>query len=89
MMPGGTMELIMRKEFEMTELELKDLLVACRSTPAMFLDGGTPMFGTPQENANRAWQRPGEKKGFDYMTVQPVSGKGQRFFTAVPIEKAA
>jgi aromatic ring-opening dioxygenase catalytic subunit (LigB family) len=31
----------------------------------MFLSGGTPMFGTPQENANRAWQRLGEKVGFD------------------------
>jgi predicted TIM-barrel fold metal-dependent hydrolase len=83
------MELIMKKEFEMSKEELKELLEACRPVPAMFLSGGILMFGTPQENAKRAWQRLGEKKGFDYMSVQPVSGKGQRFFTAVPIEKAA
>jgi hypothetical protein len=46
------------------------------------------MFGTPQENANKAWQRLGEKMGFDYMTVQPIPGKGQRHFTAVEGEKA-
>jgi hypothetical protein len=80
---------IMRKEFEITEEELAELLEACRPTPAMYLSGGTPMFETPQENANRAWRRLGEKKGFDSMTVEPVSGKGQRFFTAVPVERAA
>jgi hypothetical protein len=51
----------MRKEFEMTGEELNELLEACRLIPAMYLSGGTPMFGTPQENANRAWQRLGEK----------------------------
>jgi hypothetical protein len=40
----------------MTKQDLRDLLEACRTTPAMFLSGGTPMFDTPQENANRAWQ---------------------------------
>ena len=79
----------MRKEFEMTKEELNELLEACRPTPAMYRSGGTPMFGTPQENPNTAWQRLGEKYGFDYMTVQPASGKGQRFFTAIPIKETA
>lgn len=86
---GETKGIVMRKEFEMTEEDLKELLEACRPAPAMFLGGGTPMFGTPQENANRAWQHLGEKMGFDYMTVQPISGKGQRHFTALAVEKAA
>ena len=47
------------------------------------------MFGTPQENANKVWQHLGEKMGFDYMTVQPIPGKGQRHFTALAGEKAA
>jgi hypothetical protein len=79
----------MRKDYEMTEEDLMELLDAFKPTPAMFLSGGTPMFGTPQENANRAWQRLGEKMGFDYMTVQPISGKDQRHFTAIVVEKAA
>jgi hypothetical protein len=89
MTPGETKGIVMRKEFEMTEEDLRALLEACRPTPAMFLSGGTPMFDTPQENANRAWQRLGEKMGFDYLTVQPVPGKGQRTFSAVTVEKAA
>lgn len=72
----------MRKEYEMTEEQLAALMDACKPTPAMFLSGGQPMCGTPQENANRAWQSLGADMGFDHMTVEPVSGKGQRFFTA-------
>ncbi|HLJ97307.1 MAG TPA: hypothetical protein VKU02_29375 [Gemmataceae bacterium] len=79
----------MRKEFEMSEDDLKELLKACKPTPVMFLTGGTPMFDSPQENANRAWQMLGDKLGFDYMTVKPVSGKGQRFFTAESTGKEA
>ena len=41
---------------------------------------------SPQENANNAWARLGEELGFDSMTVRPIQGKGQRFFTAVPSE---
>ncbi len=78
----------MRKEFEMTEAQEKTLLEACKPTPAMFLSGGQPMFGTPQENANRAWSALGAELGFDGMTVEP-SNKGQRFFTAIPTEQAA
>ena len=72
----------MRKEFEMTEEQLGRLLNASKPTPAMFLSGGIPMAGTPQENANAAWDRLGMKMGFEYLTVRPVPGKGQRFFTA-------
>lgn len=75
-----------RIDYEMSEDDLKELLNACRPTPVMFLSGGVPIGGTPQENANAAWARLGKKMGFDAMTVQPVPGKGQRFFTAVPSE---
>lgn len=73
----------MRREFEMTEDQLKKLLDACKPTPVMYLSGGTPMYSTPQENANRAWEALGKEMGFDYLTVQP-NGKGDRFFTAEP-----
>lgn len=71
----------MRKEFEMSEEQLKNLLDACKPTPAMYLSGGVPAFGTPQENANRAWRTLGEEMGFDWETVAP-SNKGDRFFFA-------
>jgi hypothetical protein len=69
-----------RREFEMTDADLKGLLEACRSVPLIALQCGMP--SSPQENANRAWCALGDRMGFDGMTVEP-SSKGQRFFTAV------
>ena len=74
----------MRKEFEMSDEDLAAVLDACKPTPAMWLGDGTPMCGTPQENANRAWERLGEKMGFASLTVQPAAGKGQKVFTVEP-----
>lgn len=76
-----------RREFEMTEDDYNGLIEACKPVPAMYLSGGAPMFGTPQDNANAAWGRLGERMGFDGMSVEP-SPKGGRFFTAVPKEGA-
>ncbi len=73
-----------RTNYEMTEDDLKVILDACKPTPHMMIGSYTP--STPQENANRAWQSLGEKMGFDHMTVKPINGKGQRFFSAVPRE---
>lgn len=75
-----------RTNYEMTEGDLKAILNACRPTPVMFVSGGHNIGGDPQENANTAWGALGKKMGFDYMTVQPISGKGQRFFSAIPSE---
>lgn len=72
-----------RTNYEMTEVELKELLDACKPTPCIMIGGSTGP--SPQENANRAWELLGKKKGFDHMTVQAV-GKGQRFFSAIPSE---
>jgi uncharacterized Fe-S cluster-containing radical SAM superfamily protein len=76
-----------RTNYEMTEDDLKELLKACQPTRVMLIGGYNPP--SPQENANRAWQKLGEKYGFDYQTVRPISGKGQRFFTAIPSENEA
>ena len=73
-----------RTNYEMTEEDMKELLDACKPTPAMMVGSYVP--AGPQKNANRAWQRLGEKMGFNYMTVRPIDGKGQRFFSAVPTE---
>lgn len=80
------MSIYPRTNYEMTEDDLAKLLDAMKQTPVMFITGGIPIGGSTQENANRAWQSLGEKMGFDYMTVQPISGKGNRFFTAIPTE---
>ncbi len=71
-----------RQDFEMTPEDLTSLLDASKPTPVMYSTGGQPMFNSPQENANLAWKRLGEKMGFKHMTVQPVSGKAETFFTA-------
>lgn len=75
-----------RTEYEMSEDDLKQILEACKPTPVMFVSGGIPVGGNPQENANSAWNELGKKMGFDHMTVRPIEGKGQRFFTAIPSE---
>ena len=73
-----------RREYEMTEAQMHAILDAGKPVPAMYLSGGRSMFDSPQENANRAWKKLGDELGFDYLTVAPVIGKGQRFITAVP-----
>lgn len=67
-------------DYEMTEEDLKEILDACKPVVYMIIAGREP--SSPQENANRAWERLGKKMGFDFMTVQP-SDKGPRFFTAI------
>lgn len=70
-------------EFEMTEADFAELLNACRPTPALALNCGAPP--TPQEKANAAWARLGEKMGFDHMTVRPSRHNQPRFFYAKPV----
>jgi hypothetical protein len=73
-----------RTNYEMTEEDLATILDACKSVPVMMI--GSYSQSSPQENANRAWAALGNKMGFDHMTVEPIRGKGSRFFTAVPSE---
>ena len=70
----------MRKQYEMTDWQLAQLLDACKPVPYMIIGGVEPR--SPQENANAAWKRLGEELGFNHMSVQPVAGKGMKFFTA-------
>jgi len=74
-----------RTNYEMTEEQLSTLLAAMRPVPVMRI-GNFDMSNKQQDSANRAWEDLGTKMGFDYMTVQPIPGKGQRFFSAVPSE---
>lgn len=72
-----------RREYEMTEADLAKLLDASKPVALIALNAGMP--GSPQENANRAWQQLGHRMGFNYLSVRPTPGKGQRFFTAEPL----
>ena len=73
-----------RINYEMTEEDLKEILDSCKPVPMIMLQCGTP--SSPQENANRAWKRLGDKMGFDSLTVQPIQGKSNRYFSAIPNE---
>lgn len=74
----------MLQEYQMSPEDHAALIEACKPVPAMYLSGGQPMFDSPQESANRAWQKLGDKMGFDHMTVEPISGKPATFFRAMP-----
>lgn len=70
----------MRKEFVMTQEQLDRILDASKPVPYLVFGGRPP--DSPQENANRAWAALGQEMGFKYMTVEPVKGKNQMYFTA-------
>ena len=75
-----------RIEYEMTQADLDKILNACKPVPMIALQCGMPR--SPQENANAAWGELGRRMGFDHMTVEPT-GKGNRFFSAVPTNEEA
>lgn len=75
-----------RIDYVMSEEDLDQLLNAMKPVPMIMLQCGTPP--SVQERANRAWAVLGEKMGFDPMTVRP-NGKGDRYFSAVPMEQKA
>lgn len=74
-----------RKEYEMTQEDLNKILEACKPTSGKCGSCSMEFLSSPQENSDRAWAQLGKRFGFDFMTVQPIPGKGQRYFSAVPI----
>src|SRR5688500_13820937 len=68
-----------RTNDELTAADLLEILDACKPVPAMMIAGTLP--SAQQENANNAWRALRKKMGFDHMTVQPIYGKGYRFFS--------
>lgn len=73
-----------RTEYEMTQEDFDTLMESMKPVPYMIIGGHAPR--SQQENANSAWALLGAKMDFDSDTVQPISGKGQRWFSAVPSE---
>jgi len=69
------------KEFKLDAEQLNTLLKAIKPTPVMVF--GTYVSGLDrQERANEAWKLLGDELGFEHMTVRPVSGKSEEYFTA-------
>lgn len=73
------------KTYEMTQEDLDQILEACKPVPYIIIGGIPPR--SPQENANTAWAELGRRMGFKHMTVRPIPGKEQRFFTAEGTDK--
>ena len=73
-----------RTLYQLTQGELEELLNAGKPTLVMRIGGYTPPG--PQENANRAWEALGKKRGFDSTTVRPDPNRGHHWFTAIPSE---
>lgn len=71
-----------KREYEMTQEQLDKLLNASKPVPYIVAGGVPP--ATPQQNANRAWEALGAEMGFDWKTVEPIPGRNERFFRAVP-----
>ena len=69
-----------RKEFEMSDHDHVVLMDACKPVVCMKIGEYVPR--SPQENANDAWAALGRKMDFNHLTVRPVSGKSDHFFTA-------
>lgn len=72
-------------EFEMTDAQFEEILQACQPVPLIALQCGPAP--TQQDYANRAWQKLGAEMGFVWDTVRPITGKGQKFFLAKPLER--
>ena len=70
------------REYEMSFEQLDVLLDASKPAACMTIGSYAPR--SPQQNANIAWSKLGREMGFDSLTVEPVVGKGNRFFTANP-----
>ena len=71
-----------RREFEMTEDDLKALFSASKPVPYMVFGGVEPR--SPRENALAFWRDLGERMKFEWETAEPVtrrpaSGCGDRF----------
>jgi hypothetical protein len=73
-----------RREFTLTIEQLEMLKEATKPLPRIMVGGKFPP--TQQERANMMWILLGQTIGFDGRSVQPVEGKGERYFTAIELK---
>lgn len=79
----------MKKEYQLTEQDLKDFFEATKPMPVMYMTYGEPFFRSPQERANDEWKRLGKKYGFKWDTVELTLGKGKEWITAESLRIAS
>lgn len=72
------------KEFQLSDVQVEELMSISRAAPALALNCGEPL--DRQALANAFWARVGGALGFDYATARPVAGKGVGFFTAEVVD---
>jgi hypothetical protein len=70
----------MKEQFEMTDDELKEMH-AIATQPVMYLSGGTPMYDI-QGDANRFWQKLGDKYGFIWDSAEGAGTGNHKQFMA-------
>lgn len=75
-----------RKEFEMSE-EIYQRMLTKRG-PEMLI-GGYSTSDFDQMTANDKWKALGKEMGFVWDTARPISGKSDRFFSAIPLEETS
>lgn len=73
-----------RTAYQLSDSDFEALISAIHPVPCIVVGGMAPR--SQQENANSAWASLGERMGFDWNTVRPIYGKGDRWFSAVPTE---
>ncbi len=81
-LPHRMERMTMRREYEMNEKQLAFLMDACKPVPYILIGGVAPP--SARDNAEHAWHTLGAQMGFLGDTAEPVNGKNDHFFTAVP-----
>lgn len=66
-----------RRQYALTDEQVKRLTSASRPVPYLVIGGVEP--ASSQQNANAFWRALGERRGFDWTTVQAVPGVPQNF----------
>jgi hypothetical protein len=74
--------MLVRKNFTITDDQVKKLMDAENDTPSLTI-GGVKVKSV-HENTQMAWQELGEELGFDYLTVRPIHNLGYKHFSAIP-----
>lgn len=72
----------MRTEYKMEPDELQEILNISKDREPVMKFGNYWTGNGPQERANAFWKLLAAKYGFVWDSAQPITGKGNEFFTA-------
>lgn len=74
-----------RRTYTLTDKQLELVMKASQPVRYMVIGGRPP--SSPQENANRAWQKVAKEHGVDWETIKPHPSGDTQMFTAIPLEE--